>query len=77
MKQGIKNKDIKDFEKCVKKLDEIIKRIRMYKDEAYIYATPYELHLMAYNDTDPRDFHVSNKPLVTSVFVDALDSGDW
>lgn len=77
MKLGIKAKDIRDFEKYVKKLDEVINRIREYKEEAYIYATPSYLNLMAYFVDNSRSIHVSVEPLVESVPLTSLDSGDW
>lgn len=77
MKLGIKAKDIRDFEKYVKKLNEVINRIREYKGDAYIYATPYYLNLMAYFEYNPRSQHVSNEPLVVSAPLTSLDSGDW
>lgn len=77
MKLGLKAKDIRDFEKYVKKLDEVINRIREYKGDVYIYATPSYLHLMAYYKDDSCSQHVSNEPLVTSEYLTSLDSGDW
>ena len=77
MKLGIKAKDIRDFEKYVKKLDEVIKRIKEYKEDAYIYATPDYLNLMAYFVDNSRSIRVSVDPLVVSAPLTSLDSGDW
>ena len=77
MKLGIKAKDIRNFEKYVKKLDEVINRIREYKEDAYIYATPDYLNLMAYFVDNSRSSRVSVEPLVVSAPLTSLDSGDW
>ena len=74
MKQGIKEKDIRDFEKTVKKLNEIITRIQQYKPMAHIYATPSQLHLMS--DTNG-EMYANQKYIVTSEYVTHLDCGDW
>lgn len=37
MTQGIKEKDIRDFEKYLNKLCEVVTRIRTYNPEAHIY----------------------------------------
>ena len=79
MKKGIKEKDIRDFEKYARKLNEVISRIREYKGCAHIYATPGELNLMA----DEFSGHHGRIPgkeqnrTVVSVSVTALESGDW
>lgn len=74
MKQGIKEKDIRDFEKIVKKLDEILERIRQYKPMAYIYVTPSQLHLMS--DTNG-EMYSNQEYIVASEYVVNLDCGDW
>lgn len=82
MRKGIKEKDIRDFEKAARKLDEVISRIREYKDNAHIYVTPGEINLMACElsgthgriegaETDPA------KATVTSVTCNAIECGDW
>ena len=38
MRDGIKEKDIKDFVKYANKLDEVIKRIQEYNPEGHIYV---------------------------------------
>ena len=79
MKKGIKEKDIRDFEKYAKKLDEVITRIREYKGNAHIYATPGELNLMAdeYSGHHGRIPGKEENPTVVSVSVNALECGDW
>ena len=74
MKQGIKEKDIRDFEKYAQKLGEVINRIRKYKPTAYIYVTPSQLNLMS--DTND-EVSVDQKLIVTSESILHLDCGDW
>lgn len=76
MTQGIKEKDIKDFEKYAQKLSDIMKRIREYRPEANAFLAMQQLHLMSY------DFH--NFPAneeqefsVVSVSMPGFDGGDW
>lgn len=45
MQKGIKEKDIKDFEKYAKKLDEVMKRILEYNPNATIYLNMDNLEL--------------------------------
>ena len=74
MTQGIKAKDIRDFEKAVEKLREVLKRIQQYKPEAYIYVTPSQINLMS----EPNDEVSINQDLiVTSKGILNLDCGDW
>lgn len=74
MKCGIKAKDIRDFEKCVSKLNAIMDRIREYKPDAHIYATPDELSLMT---GFSKSIEVQNKMLATTVSCPKLEAGDW
>lgn len=46
MIKGVKDKDIRDFEKYASKLAEIIDRIVEYCPAARIYVTPQEINLM-------------------------------
>lgn len=79
MTKGIREKDILDFEKYARKLDEVINRIREYKPEAHVYVTPGEINLMC---GESREYHVRNEraildPVVTSVLVTGFECGDW
>ena len=47
MRQGIKEKDIRDFEKYANKLADVLKRIREYKTEANAYLAEDTLNLMS------------------------------
>lgn len=74
MKQGIKVKDIRDFEKAVERLDEVLERIQQYKPTAYIYVTPSQISLMS----EKNDEVSANQDLiVTSGIIVNLDCGDW
>ena len=76
MKQGIREKDIRDFEKYANKLADVLRRIREYKPEANAYLSGDTLCLMSdmhhdYN-TNP---HQEN--IVSDVYMDGFDGGDW
>ena len=74
MKQGIKAKDIRDFERAVERLNEVLGRIQQYKDTAYIYVTPSHINLMS----EKNDEEFTNQDLiVTSKCIVNLDCGDW
>jgi len=77
MKQGIKEKDIRDFEKYAKKLDEVMIRIREYKPEANIYAAGESLYLMSGFHHDPYGEKSNEDAIVSSVMINGMDSGDW
>lgn len=76
MKQGIKEKDIRNFEKYAKKLSDVMARIREYAPGANAYLATDTLNLMSqdhrsYPSEVQRDF------VVTSVIMRAFDGGDW
>ncbi len=76
MRQGIKAKDIRDFEKYAKKLSDVMKRIREYNPQVNAYLAMDELHLMS---CDFREHPVEEQQnfSVVSVYMDAFDGGDW
>lgn len=74
MTQGIKAKDICDFEKAVERLDEVLERILQYKPAAWIYVTPSQINLMS--DKNDEVF-VNQDLIVTSKTIVNLDCGDW
>ena len=76
MKQGINNKDIRDFVKCVEKLNEIMNRIRAYKPEAMIYIAEETFNLMSGHPYEDDTIGDQSK-IVESVIVDSVDVGDW
>ena len=74
MKQGIKAKDIRDFEKAVERLDEVLERIQQYKPAAYIYVAPSQINLMSEKNDE---VSVNQDLIVTSGTIVNLDCGDW
>lgn len=74
MKQGIKAKDIRDFEKAVERLDEVLERIQQYKPTAYIYVAPSQINLMSEKNDE---VSVNQDLIVTSGTIVNLDCGDW
>ncbi len=76
MTQGIKEKDIRDFEKYAKKLSDVMNRIRKYKPEANAYLACENLHLMSC------DFHDIDRAYqqdysVVDISMENFDGGDW
>jgi hypothetical protein len=79
MTKGIKEKDIRDFEKHARKLGEVIKRIREYKDNAHIYVTPQQFNLMA-DEMSGHHGRIESKEedtVVTYVLCSFVECGDW
>ena len=78
MKNGIKAKDIRDFNKCVEKLNGIMERIREYKPEAHIYATPGSLNLMSgVLDGRHSACEEQEQMMVVAANCAKLEAGDW
>lgn len=76
MRQGIKEKDIRDFERYAKKLSDVMARIREYAPEANAYLAMRDLNLMSrYAQNYPSE--VQQDFVVTSVTMEAFDGGDW
>lgn len=76
MRQGIKEKDIRDFERYARKLSDVMVRIRKYAPEANVFLAMNDLNLMScdfrqYPRDEQQDF------VVTSVSMEAFDGGDW
>lgn len=71
MRDGIKEKDIQDFEKCANKLAKICERIQKYNEGAYIYANMDSLELRGnYQSVDKKDAYVA------SIFIPKMDCGE-
>lgn len=66
MVKGIKAKDIRDFEKCVNKLNEIIERINKYKPDACIFVTDDVFYLL-----DEQEYFNHDNP---SAYGDSIES---
>lgn len=76
MTQGIKEKDIRDFEKYLNKLCEVVTRIRTYNPEAHIYVACDEFHLMSEGCADLHGKE-AQEYIVTSQRIPGTDCGDW
>ena len=76
MRQGIKEKDVRDFEKYAKKLSNVMERIRKYKPEANADLSCDVLNLMS---CDFRDIERCRQQdySVTSILMESFDGGDW
>lgn len=77
MTKGIKARDIRDFERHAKKLDEIIKRIRSYAPEAHIYVACDTMHLMSKSTLDCESKEKEQSYVVSDVCIEGMDCGDW
>ncbi len=76
MRQGIREKDIRDFEKYANKLSNVLKRIKDYKPEANAYLAEDTLNLMSQEHHD----HYGRKHpeySVTNIYMNGFDGGDW
>ena len=76
MTQGIKEKDIQDFEKYARKLSDVMKRIREYKPEANAYLACESLHLMSCDFHDIDRIHQQDYSVV-DITMENFDGGDW
>ena len=76
MRQGIKEKDIRDFEKYANKLANVLKRIREYKPEANAYLAEDTLNLMS-GETHDEYGHKLPENSVTHIYMNGFDGGDW
>jgi hypothetical protein len=80
MRQGIKEKDIRDFEKCAQKLSDVMCRIREYKPEANAFLAceglSTVLNLMSDDHCDYRRDEQQNL-VVTEIDMVGFDGGGW
>ncbi len=79
MRKGIKEKDIRNFEKACKKLDDIMQRIHEYQPDALLYvagesATTFNLTV---GMDDCESMGERCESAVTSVPVAYSDCGGW
>jgi hypothetical protein len=76
MIKGIKNKDIDDFKNTCNKLNNIMKRISNYNEDAQLYLANETLNLMCGESHD-----MNGRPLQENVVADViilgLSGGDW
>ena len=79
MRNGIKEKDIRDFEKYAKKLGDVLNRIREYKPEANAFlvgGVQTYLCLMSDDHCD-YDRDEQSELIVAEVDMIGFDGGDW
>ena len=76
MTQGIKERDIRDFEKYANKLVDVMRRIKQYKPEANAYLAEDSLNLMSdvHHDWNANS---CQENIVTTVYMPFFDGGDW
>lgn len=77
MRQGIKEKDIRDFVKYAEKLNDVIVRTREYCPEAQIYLANTTLHLMNGPSHGDHCLGIEKGKSVESVHMHYISGGDW
>jgi hypothetical protein len=75
MRNGIKEKDIRDFEKYARKLDDIMKRIQEYHPTANYYLNMDSLQLMSDDPFDDNERY-NAKAEVSSVWIRSSCGGE-
>lgn len=75
MRNGIKEKDIKDFEKYAQKLDDVMKRIQEYHPTANYYLNMDNLQLMSDVPFDD-NCRYNEKAEVSSVWIRSASGGE-
>lgn len=75
MRQGIKEKDIRDFEKYAKKLSDVVERIRKYNPEVSGFMNNDSICLMSGEWRD--NIYNPQEKCVTSVNMPSFDGGAW
>ena len=79
MKNGIKAKDIKDFEKYAQKLDDVMKRIQEYHPTANYYLNMDDLQLMSdepFLDRKDGGIKYNEEAEVSSVWIRSASGGE-
>lgn len=81
MRKGIKEKDIRDFEKCVKKLNDILERIHEYNPKVALFISGEcvtSFNLIGLGGIPEEGlFSERQKGVVSSVEVNYSDCGGW
>lgn len=75
MKNGIKEKDIRDFEKYAQKMDDIMKRIQEYHPTANYYLNMDSFQLMSDEPFDENERYNENAE-VSSVRIRSSSGGE-
>ena len=79
MTNGIKAKDIRDFEKYAQKLDDVMKRIQTYHPTANYYLNMDDLQLMSeepFLDGEYGTIEYNEKAEVSSVWIRSASGGE-
>ena len=79
MRKGIKEKDIRDFEKYATKIDEVMRRILEYNPKAEIYLNMDDLQLLGdetYSDDGKGDVKYNEENVVASVWIRHSSGGE-
>ena len=74
MKKGIKNKDIRDFEKYANKLNEVVERILEYNQNVEVFLNMDNLELHGGEVFADDEYSEENK--VTSVWIANSSGGE-
>lgn len=77
MTQGIKEKDVRDFEKYANKLNDVIIRIREYPPAARYYLANETLNLMNGPSHAHPDLGIEKGEVAASVLMKYTSGGDW
>lgn len=77
MTQGIKEKDIRDFEKYANKLNDLIIRIREYSPDAQYYLANENLNLMNGPSHAHPHLGIKKGEVAASVLMKCTGGGDW
>ena len=74
MKQKIKNKDIKRFEKACERLAKVIEDIQEYNPDAHLYCNMDDLELHGFRYDNEREDHFAEP--VARVYISGTDCGE-
>lgn len=75
MRNGIKEKDIRDFEKYAQKLDDVMKRIQEYHPTANYYLNMDNLQLMSDAPFDD-NYKYNENAEVSSIWIRSANGGE-
>lgn len=77
MTRGVREKDIRDFEKYANKLNIVITRIREYCPEAQYYLASEVLNLMTGPSHSCPQLGIQKGEIVAQVLMKYTSCGDW
>lgn len=76
MRQGIKEKDIRDFEKFCEKLNIVMKRIRTYQPEACGYLNDDHMNLLSGSSHEGHG-NSQRERSVACIWMPDFSGGGW